>query len=110
MIGYHPSDSGLLLATSGSGHAYKVTHEVSPLSRLALNTSLQFLPVIGRIVSDAIEGKLDPAISQKFAVGRNVVDLFDLSRGPLGPVDLVTEPLCTPEDLLPRIGENDGGD
>jgi sarcosine oxidase/L-pipecolate oxidase len=64
---------------------------------------LQFLPVIGRIVSDAIEGRLEPAIAQKFAVDRKprTVDRFDPSRGLLRPVDLNTEPLCTPEDLLP---------
>lgn len=82
MIGYYPSDSGLLLATSGSGHAYK------------------FLPVIGRIVADAIEGTLDPAIAQKFAVDRKPTTV-DLSRGKLKPTDLATEQLCTPEDLLP---------
>ncbi|KAH9050938.1 FAD dependent oxidoreductase [Lactarius deliciosus] len=81
-IGYYPSDSGLLLATSGSGHAYK------------------FLPVIGRIVADAIEGTLDPAIAQKFAVDRKHTTL-DLLRGTLKPVDLATEELCTPEDLIP---------
>jgi len=82
VIGYYPSDSGLLLATSGSGHAYK------------------FLPVVGRIVADAIEGTLDPAIAQKFAVDRKHTTL-DPSRGNLKPVDLETEQLCTPEDLLP---------
>lgn len=81
-IGYYPSDSGLLLATSGSGHAYK------------------FLPVIGRIVADAIEGTLAPAIAQKFAVDRKHTTL-DLLRGTLKPVDLATEQLCTPEDLIP---------
>ncbi|KAH9046853.1 FAD dependent oxidoreductase [Lactarius hengduanensis] len=81
-IGYYPSDSGLLLATSGSGHAFK------------------FLPVIGRIVADAIEGTLDPAIAQKFAVDRRHTTL-DLLRGTLKPVDLATEQLCTPEDLIP---------
>ncbi|KAI9441668.1 FAD dependent oxidoreductase [Lactarius indigo] len=81
-IGYYPSDSGLFLATSGSGHAYK------------------FLPVVGRIVADAIERTLDPAIAQKFAVDRKHTTL-DLSRRALKPVDLSTEQLCTPEDLLP---------
>ena len=28
MIGYYPSDSGLLLATSGSGHAFKARYWV----------------------------------------------------------------------------------
>lgn len=91
VIGYHPSDSGLLLATSGSGHAYK------------------FLPVLGRIVSDAIEGKLDPAIAQRFAVDRKHSESTDPSRGLLQPVALTTESLCTPEDLLPCLDKENGG-
>ncbi|KAI0251155.1 FAD dependent oxidoreductase [Lactifluus subvellereus] len=86
VIGYYPSDSGLLLATSGSGHAYK------------------FLPVVGRIVADAIEGTLDPALVQRFAVDRTnglSTDWFDRRHGLAGVVDLATEQLCTPEDLLP---------
>jgi len=92
VIGYYPADSGLFVATSGSGHAYK------------------FLPVVGLIVSDAIEGRLDPTIAQKFAVDRKqpTLDRFDLSRGLLKPVDLDAEPLCTPEDLLPCTSEDDG--
>ena len=112
MIGYYPSDTGLLLATSGSGHAYKVIHDKSRLSLLPLITFLQFLPVIGRIVSDAIEGKLEPAIAQKFAVDRKhwTVEGFDPSRGILKPVDLINEPFCTPEDLLPCLSEDNGRD
>ncbi|KAI0302378.1 FAD dependent oxidoreductase [Multifurca ochricompacta] len=82
VIGYYPSDTGLFLATSGSGHAYK------------------FLPVIGRIIADAIEGTLDPVIAQKFATDRKHLT-FDQSRGLLRPLDLATEQLCLPEDLLP---------
>lgn len=112
VIGYYPSDSGLLLATSGSGHGYKVIHNKSPpfSSTVPLITFLQFLPVIGRIVSDAIEGKLEPAIAQKFAVDRKhwTVEGYDPSRGTLKPVDLLNEPLCTPEDLLPCLGEANG--
>ena len=37
-----------------------------------LDTSLQFSPVIGRIVYDAIEGKLNPAASQRRADDRKV--------------------------------------
>jgi sarcosine oxidase/L-pipecolate oxidase len=64
--------------------------------------------VIGRVVSDAIEGRLDPAIAQKFAVDRKYSTL-DPSRGHLRPVDLITVPLCAPEDLLPCQAEDDGG-
>jgi len=110
VIGYYPSDSGLFLATSGSGHAYKVIYGVFKfVSRPPSIILLQFLPVIGLIVSDAIEGRLDPTIAQKFAVDRKqpALDRFDLSRGLLKPADLDTEPLCTPEDLLPCTREDD---
>jgi hypothetical protein len=64
---------------------------------------------MGRIVSDGIEGRLDPAISQKFAVDRkDTVDRFDHSRGLLRPVDLFAEPLCVPEDLLPHEDDGEG--
>jgi sarcosine oxidase / L-pipecolate oxidase len=65
---------------------------------------LQFLPVIGRIVADAIEGTLDPEIMQQFAVDRskeNPADWLNRQHGSTGPIDLATERLCTPEDLLP---------
>jgi sarcosine oxidase / L-pipecolate oxidase len=67
--------------------------------------------VLGRIVSDAIEGKLDPAIAQKFAVDRkhSTVDRFDPSRGLLRPVELTTESLCTPEDLRACLDEEENG-
>ena len=56
--------------------------------------------MVGRIVTDAIEGTLDLAIAQKFAVDRKHTTLDPL-RGTLKPADLATEQLCTPEDLLP---------
>lgn len=56
--------------------------------------------MVGRVVVDAIEGTLDPAIAQKFAIDRKHTTL-DLSRGMLKPVDLTTDQLCTPDDLLP---------
>lgn len=70
--------------------------------------------MIGRIVSDAIEGKLDPAISQKFAVDRkdsdsDKNDRLEPARAAQRRVDLITEALCTPEDLLPHTGEDDAG-
>lgn len=65
--------------------------------------------MIGRVVSDAIEGKLDPTISQKFAVDRkdNALDRLESAHATRKRVDLITEALCTPEDLLPHIGEYD---
>jgi sarcosine oxidase/L-pipecolate oxidase len=80
-----------------------------PASLFYLRTRyFQFLPVLGHIVSDAIEGKLDPAVAQRFAVDRkhSTADQFDPSRGLLRPVELTTESLCAPEDLLPCLDKN----
>ncbi|KAK7045622.1 hypothetical protein VNI00_007455 [Paramarasmius palmivorus] len=80
VIGRHPQDTSLILATGGSGHAFK------------------FLPVIGRIVADAIEGTLDPELTSKFAVDRKF-DHGDKSREGQTPQDLHIDQLCTPQDL-----------
>ncbi|KAI0057880.1 FAD dependent oxidoreductase [Artomyces pyxidatus] len=82
VIGFHPSDSGLVLATAGSGHAYK------------------FLPVLGRLVVDAIQRTLEPALVRKFALFREHTTI-DRSRGGERPKDLSAELFCTPADLLP---------
>ncbi|KAI0090734.1 FAD dependent oxidoreductase [Irpex rosettiformis] len=82
VIGYHPTDSRLVLATSGSGHAYK------------------FLPNIGRLVADAIEGKLEPELVKKFALDRASNDHLPWrSDGSSRPLNLAE--LCTADDLLP---------
>ena len=67
--------------------------------------------MIGRIVSDAIEGKLEPSVSRRFAVDRKdkTLDRLEPARAARRRVDLFTEALCTPEDLLPHIGEDDAG-
>ncbi|EIN06698.1 FAD dependent oxidoreductase [Punctularia strigosozonata HHB-11173 SS5] len=88
VIGPHPSDAGILLATSGSGHAYK------------------FLPVIGRLVADAVQGVMDPALVKRFAVDRDILKedrtrLPSNERGFGGVQELTEDILCTPEDLLP---------
>ncbi|KAI5121451.1 hypothetical protein M0805_009559 [Coniferiporia weirii] len=61
IIDVHPADPGLALVTSGSGHGYK------------------FLPVIGRLVADRLEGKMDPEIQKKFAIDRPMCK-YDLLR------------------------------
>ncbi|OJT01951.1 L-pipecolate oxidase [Trametes pubescens] len=85
VIGYHPEDSSLVLATAGSGHAYK------------------FLPVVGRLVADAIEGKLPPDVASRFAVNRphakDGVVAPELRYQPAE--ELVVDQLCGPDDLLP---------
>ncbi|KAH9922066.1 FAD dependent oxidoreductase [Fomitopsis serialis] len=52
VIGFHPRDPGVMLATAGSGHA------------------LKFLPNIGSLVADAMEGKMDAELVRKFALDR----------------------------------------
>ncbi|KAH7910985.1 FAD dependent oxidoreductase [Hygrophoropsis aurantiaca] len=83
VIGRVPGAPSLVLATSGSGHAFK------------------FLPIIGSIVADAIEGTLDPIIARKFAVDRAIAPatLAERDSRPVSALD--EKELCSPEDLLP---------
>ncbi|KIJ15510.1 hypothetical protein PAXINDRAFT_180588 [Paxillus involutus ATCC 200175] len=53
VIGPYPGDPTLFLATSGSGHGFK------------------FLPNIGRLVADSLEGTLDTATAARFAIDRD---------------------------------------
>jgi len=71
-----------MFATAGSGHAYK------------------FLPVVGRLVADAIQGTLDSAIRDKFALDRQYTSHHEIRLG--GPTELDQEELCTTSDLLPN--------
>jgi len=72
-----------MIATGGSGHAYK------------------FLPVIGRIVADAVEETLDPLLVKKFAVDRHCIRVA--SNRTSAPRELDIEGLCSPQDLLPNV-------
>ena len=124
VIGYYPNDENLFLATAGSGHAYKVrlwlsgicAHSV-PGGRsknlmpfcLSLSHALsasQFLPVVGRLVADAIEGTLPPDVAQRFAVHRPRVIEGAVAVEPEvrchPPEEIVEDQLCGPEDLLPE--------
>jgi len=86
VIGYYPSDPSLMIATGGSGHAYK------------------FLPVIGRIIADAIENVLDPFLVKKFAVNRNCTQNITSRFGDTYAVkELDVGNLCSPEDLCPVV-------
>lgn len=79
VISRHPIVDNLILATAGSGHAYK------------------FLPVIGRLVADLVEGTLEPTLVKKFAADR-VHGRVDSSRSG-APTELDLSQLCSPEDL-----------
>ncbi|CAE7171239.1 unnamed protein product [Rhizoctonia solani] len=52
IIDYHPDHPRLLLATGGSGHGFK------------------FLPVLGRVIADRLENKLDDESRQLFSFTR----------------------------------------
>jgi sarcosine oxidase/L-pipecolate oxidase len=79
VIGRFPADSSLILATAGSGHAYK------------------FLPVIGRLVADLADNKLDPKVAGKFAIDRVYLGPDTSRSGPAIELDL--DQLCTQQDL-----------
>ncbi|KAI0783071.1 FAD dependent oxidoreductase [Abortiporus biennis] len=83
IIGYHPTDSGIVFATAGSGHAYK------------------FLPNIGKLVADAIQGTLEPELVKKFALNREPNASIPHSRPGQQPQELKLDELSTPADLLP---------
>ncbi|KAG2159136.1 FAD dependent oxidoreductase [Suillus bovinus] len=81
VIGRYPGDSGLVLATSGSGHAFK------------------FLPTLGKLVADVIEDKLDPKLAARFAVDRQVKPP-NRERMSIVSQELNIDELCGPEDLI----------
>lgn len=59
------------------------------------------MPVIGRIVADAVQGIMDPATKQRFALDRETSLAKDGSREHQKErSELIIEELCTPEDLL----------
>lgn len=58
------------------------------------------MPVIGRIVADAVEGTLDPLLVKKFAVDRDCTNNIS-SRSGCAIIELDIKDLCCPEDLLP---------
>ncbi|KAI0827898.1 FAD dependent oxidoreductase [Trametes gibbosa] len=85
LIGCHPDDQNLVFATAGSGHAFK------------------FLPVIGRLVVDAIEGKLPADVASRFAVDRPYATKDGVIEPEIRyhpPEELVVEQLCEPDDLI----------
>ncbi|EPQ55237.1 FAD dependent oxidoreductase [Gloeophyllum trabeum ATCC 11539] len=81
IIGFYPGDEGLVIATGGSGHAYK------------------FLPVIGRLTADLISGTLEPPLRKKFAVDRAFVP-HEKTRSPSVMEVLDVSVLCSADDLV----------
>ncbi|KAK7473075.1 hypothetical protein VKT23_001178 [Stygiomarasmius scandens] len=84
IIGPHPKNNSIIFATGGSGHAFK------------------FFPVIGRLVADTIQGKLEPALVKKFAVDRpaSFAARTDGVRAAEEIEELDMNQLCDSEDLL----------
>ncbi|KAF9788033.1 FAD dependent oxidoreductase [Thelephora terrestris] len=91
LIGPAPGDPSLFVATGGSGHAYK------------------FLPVIGRLVADAVQGVLPENLAKKFAVDRkqqsddkvNPESVLRIERRINTARTLDEGSLSTDKDLLP---------
>jgi sarcosine oxidase / L-pipecolate oxidase len=101
LIDFHPDYASVLFATGGSGHAYKVSR-LSYKHGKKLYVS-QFLPILGRLVVDRLEGKLENPLAKRFAFGRefNIGNFSDLTRSTETPKELDISQLCTSEDLLP---------
>ncbi|KAG6902365.1 hypothetical protein C0995_000927 [Termitomyces sp. Mi166 len=97
IIGRVPGDPSLILATAGSGHAYKAS-SFEPCLDAYLTSFLQFLPVIGRLVADTVDGTIDPDVAAKFSIERPYVSADD-SRLGTAVAELDLDQLCTPEDL-----------
>lgn len=66
LITYHPSYSGLFLATGGSGHGYK------------------FLPVIGEKIADTVEGRCPEEFKDKWAWPEQTVENVVTNDGSRG--------------------------
>ncbi|KAH9485485.1 L-pipecolate oxidase [Psilocybe cubensis] len=82
VIGRHPKNQNIIIATGGSGHAYK------------------FLPVIGSLVADVVADELKAELVAKFALDR-VISQVDASRsGAAKKLDINT--FYSIEDLQPR--------
>jgi sarcosine oxidase/L-pipecolate oxidase len=62
----------------------------------------QFFPILGRLVADRLEHKLDPGLAKKFAFDR-VSDGNDLTRQLQATKELNISQLCSSADLLPII-------
>lgn len=56
--------------------------------------------MIGRLVADALEGKLEPELKSKFAIDRTFTQ-SSLWRAIDPPEELKEDELCNPADLLP---------
>jgi len=82
VIGPFPGDPTLILATSGSGHGFK------------------FLPNVGRLVVDCLEGVLDPDTAAKFAVDRDIDGAINDERASALTQELDPEELCGPGEEL----------
>ncbi|KAG2100032.1 hypothetical protein BD769DRAFT_1613721 [Suillus cothurnatus] len=109
VIGRYPGDSGLVLATGGSRHAFKVysTLTFTCLLHHAVMTGYVstfhfFFPTLGKLVVDAIENKLDPKLAARFAVDRQVKPPNG-KRKSVVPQELNIDELCEPEDLIPTL-------
>lgn len=109
LIGSVPGDPSLFVATGGSGHAYKVNLTWDTYIFSDVPVPDQFLPVIGRLVADAIQGLLPEHLVKKFAVDRQQGANDDINPGTTLRIERRIDAtrrfdessLSTEEDLLP---------
>ncbi|KAF8995385.1 FAD dependent oxidoreductase [Cyathus striatus] len=86
IIGHHPNDPSLVIATAGTGHAYK------------------FLPVIGQVVADLLEGKLAKELVNKFSVNR--IHLHrDMLRSSGTHIEINLDEICSLDDFVASNGQ-----
>lgn len=58
------------------------------------------MPVIGRLVADRLEGKMDEALCKKFAVDRPLKNKESILEREVSSIRVLDEnELCGPEDL-----------
>lgn len=103
VIGPYDASRSLFLATGGSGHAFKGSLSSVYKNNWTLTPTIsQFLPVIGSLVADAVENKMEPSLVKKFAVGRDCTNQTLLRfGGPQAIKELNVADLCSAEDLMP---------
>lgn len=82
LVDYHPDFDNLVLATGGSGHAFK------------------FVPIIGREVKSIIEGTATQEFKDRFAFTPGTDKGADVRNGVRK--EICIGELCVPADLLPN--------
>ena len=65
--------------------------------KLTINNHSKFLPVIGRLVADIVDGQISEEVKAKFSIARSLEKVRPSRDGV--PVPLVVKDLATKDDL-----------